>query len=55
MLLVVTASIDYSGTAAEKVLVRVAADVEGHCGEEIMITVADKSETFDLCEGDKRP
>ena len=31
------------------------AGVKGNCGEEIKITVAYKSETFDLCEGDERP
>lgn len=58
-LLAVTASIDYSDSASEeeevfKVLVTVA-DIEGNCGEEVTITVADKSETYELCEGDERP
>ncbi|MFL6411296.1 MAG: hypothetical protein ACJ71K_08650 [Nitrososphaeraceae archaeon] len=51
------ASIDYSDTAMEevfKVIVTVAG-VKGHCGQEVTITVADKSRTFELCEGDKRP
>ncbi|MDQ3970383.1 MAG: hypothetical protein M3227_01695, partial [Thermoproteota archaeon] len=52
-----SASIDYSDTSIEevfKVIVTVAG-VEGHCGEELTITVADKSETYELCEGDERP
>jgi hypothetical protein len=51
------ASIDYTDTAAEeqfKVLVTVTG-VKGHCGEEVKITVAYMSETYDLCEGDERP
>ncbi len=54
---VALASIDYSGTAIEepfKVLVTVIC-VEGNCGEELKITVAYKSDTFELCEGDERP
>jgi hypothetical protein len=51
------ASLDDSGIAGGeqfKVLVTVAG-VEGNCGEIVKITVAFKSETFDLCEGDERP
>src|SRR5919109_2179933 len=54
---IASATIDYSDTGAEeqfKILVTVAG-VKGHCGEEVKITVAYKSETFDLCEGDERP
>ena len=56
---IASATIDYSDGASEeeepfKVLVTVAG-VKGHCGEEVKITVAYKSETFDLCEGDERP
>jgi len=54
---VALASIDYSGTTIEepfKVLVTVTG-VEGNCGEELKILVAYKSDTFELCEGDKRP
>ena len=54
---VALASFDYRGTALEKpfqVLVTVIG-VEGNCGEEVKITVAYKSETFELCEGDERP
>ena len=54
-----SASIGYSDSTSEieepfKVLVTVTG-VKGHCGEEVKITVAYKSETFDLCEGDERP
>ncbi len=52
-----SASIDDSYTAVEesfKVRVTVAG-VKGHCGEDIRITVAYKSETYQLCEGDERP
>jgi hypothetical protein len=51
------ASIDYNGTAIEepfRVIVTVTG-VEGNCGEELKIIVAYKSDTFELCEGDKRP
>jgi len=51
------ASFDYSDTPVQesfRVLVTVTG-VEGNCGEEVTITVADKSETFELCEGDERP
>ena len=52
------ASTGYSDSASEeevfKVLVTVA-DIEGNCGEEVTITVADKSETYELCDGDERP
>jgi hypothetical protein len=53
-----SASIDYSDSASEeeepfKVLVTVAG-VKGHCGKQVKITVAYKSETFNLCEGDER-
>ena len=54
---IASATSDYSCTAAEesfKVLVTVAG-VKGHCGQEVTITIADKSETYDLCEGDERP
>ena len=37
-----------------KVLVRVVG-VKENCGQEVIITVAYKSETFKLCEGDERP
>jgi hypothetical protein len=29
--------------------------VKENCGQEVKITVAYKSETFELCEGDERP
>ncbi|MDQ3971777.1 MAG: hypothetical protein M3227_08820 [Thermoproteota archaeon] len=29
--------------------------MDGNCGEELKIIVADKSETYELCEGDERP
>jgi|SRR5829696_1478592 len=51
------ASFDYSDTPVQdsfRVLVTVRG-VEGNCGEEVEITIADKSETFELCEGDERP
>jgi hypothetical protein len=51
------ASFDYSDTPVQesfRVLVTVTG-VEGNCGEEVTITIADKSETFELCEGDERP
>jgi hypothetical protein len=54
---VTLASFDYSYTAVEepfRVLVTVTG-VEGKCGEELKITVAYKSDTFELCEGDERP
>jgi hypothetical protein len=31
------------------------AGVKGNCRQEVKITVAYKSETFELCEGDERP
>ena len=48
------ASVDYSDTPIQesfRVVVTVTG-VEGNCGEELIITVADKSDTFELCEGD---
>jgi hypothetical protein len=52
-------SIGYSDNASKeeepfKVLVTVAG-VEGNCGEDVKITVAYKSETYQLCEGMKDP
>ena len=50
-----SASIGDSNSAVEeqfKVLVTVAG-IKGHCGKEVKITVAYKSEIFDLCEGDE--
>ena len=51
------ASSDYSDTPVQESfrgLVTVAG-MEGNCGEELKITVAYKSDTFELCEGDERP
>ena len=47
---------DLGGARGEsfEVLVTVAG-VKGNCGQEVKITVAYKSETFELCEGDERP
>ena len=50
-------SVDYNNTPVQdsfRVLVT-PTGVEGHCGEEVTITVAYKSETFELCEDDERP
>jgi hypothetical protein len=47
---------DLGGVRGEsfEVLVTVAG-VKGNCGQEVKITVAYKSETFELCKGDERP
>jgi hypothetical protein len=47
---------DLGGVRGEsfEVLVTVAC-VKGNCGQEVKITVAYKSEIFELCEGDERP
>jgi hypothetical protein len=42
------------GGESFEVLVMVAG-VRGNCGQEVKITLANKSETFELCEGDERP
>ena len=51
-----SSSIDDSSAAVEesfKVRVTIAG-FKGNCGEEVKITLAYKSEIFDLCEGDER-